>query len=232
MIILSHWDWDHWSSAYRYDEALSVQWLCPPVPMKPIQQAFAADLYIRGSLILWDHTWPAELREGCVRIERCTGKTSNDSGLAVTLFAGLKSQRNCLLPGDAAYAHIPSVLSGTAFNALCMTHHGGRLHSPVYPAVKRGGASALSVGPRNTYKHPLFQTLTWHSEKGWKFPTCTGFSGQRPCHVLLPWGKQPYVFQGGCHANQCGVAIAKVIPEMNAVLRFAKPPSPQKLPEN
>lgn len=87
MIILSHWDWDHWSSAYRHEEALSVPWLAPPVPMKPIQQAFAADLYTRGLLHLWDHTWPAEIREGSVRIERCTGRTSNDSGLAVTLHA-------------------------------------------------------------------------------------------------------------------------------------------------
>lgn len=224
MVVLSHWDWDHWSSAYLDEDALSVPWLAPPVPTKPIQQAFAADLYVRGFLHLWDHTWPAEIREGAVRIERCTGRTSNDSGLAVTLHAGPRSRRNCLLPGDAAYAFIPSVLGGSSFNALCMTHHGGKLHSSVYPKAKRGGASALSAGLRNSYKHPLFHTVASHLEEGWKFPTGTGLSGQRPCHVLLPWGRQPHVFQGGCHADKCSVAIADMAPSCGRVHRLASRP--------
>lgn len=221
MILLSHWDWDHWSSAYRQESSLEVPWLTPPVPMKPIQQAFAADLYIRGSLHIWNDNWPSKMVHGPIHIERCTGRTANDSGLAVTLHRSTGGRPNFLLPGDAAYSYIPSVVDGTAFNSLCMTHHGGRLHSSVYPKPKRGGASVLSAGPRNSYKHPLFQTVATHLEKGWRIPTPTGLSGQRPCHVLVPWGRQPHVFQGGCHGAECSVAIADIAPQCEAVQWFA-----------
>ena len=228
IIVLSHWDWDHWSSAYRQEASMSAPWFAPPVPMKPIQQAFAAELFARKSLHIWDTTWPAEIVGGPVRIERCTGRTINDSGLAVTLRRSAASTRNCLLPGDAAYACIPSVAGGASFNSLCMTHHGGRLHSTVYPKPKRGGSSTLSAGPRNSYKHPLFHTLATHLEVGWKFPIATALTGQRPSHVLVPWGSQPHAFQGGCHGHECSVAIAAVVPKYGTVLKMANANTPRK----
>jgi hypothetical protein len=227
IVILSHWDWDHWSSAQRYPEALNASWLTPPVPMKPIQQAFAAELYARGSLHIWNHTWPATIIEGPVTIERCTGRTANDSGLSVTLRQKTNGKRNCLLPGDAAYAHIPSVVAGESFSVLGMTHHGGRLHSAIYPKPKRSSSSVLSVGPRNSYRHPLFSTIAAHLENGWGFPTGTAVSGQRPCHVLVPWGSQPHIFQGGCHGGGgCATAIAAIAPAHTKVTAFthALPP--------
>jgi hypothetical protein len=175
------------------------------------------------SLHIWDHTWPATISEGPVTIERCTGRTANDSGLAVTLRRGARSAKNCLLPGDAAYAYIPSVSAGGTYNALCMTHHGGRLHSAVYPKPKRGAASVLSAGPRNSYRHPMFSTLAAHLEYGWKFPTGTAVSGQRPCHVLVPWGSHPHIFQGGCHGRECATAIAAIAPSCPEVHSFAHP---------
>lgn len=223
-VLLSHWDWDHWSSAYRFEEALSVPWLAPPVPHKPIQQAFAADLYVRGMLHVWDETWPAVIRKGAIRVERCTGRTTNDSGLAVTLYPNGKSRRNCLLPGDAGYAHVPSVRAGEAFSSMCLSHHGGRLHSNLYPKPKHPTTSALSAGPRNSYKHPLFSTVAMHLEQGWSFPIPTAMSGQRPCHVLLQWGKPPHVFRGGCHGQSCNSAIAQIAPASTTVSQLAQLP--------
>lgn len=222
MIILSHWDWDHWSSAQRWPEALDALWLTPPVPLKPIQLAFAAELYERGSLHIWDAAWPGTISAGAVAIERCTGRTTNDSGLAVTLRRKRGSSKNCLLPGDADYACIPSVSAGQSFSALCMTHHGGKLHSSTYPKAKRGAASVLSAGPRNTYCHPLFDTITTHLEHGWGFPIGTAFSGQRPCHVLVPWQGGPQVFQGGCHGGICANAISTIAPATGKIARFAR----------
>lgn len=211
-ILLSHWDWDHWSSAYRFPRALDMEWLAPPVPHKPIQQAFAADLYTRGRLQIWDSSWPSEVRGGGVRIERCTGRTSNDSGLAVTLYSRRAGGRSCLFPGDADYRFIPSVATSERFNALCMTHHGGRLHSASYPTPKRSPAALLSSGARNTYGHPLLGTLAAHLDAGWPLPVPTGFSGQRPCHVLLPWGKLPHLFHGDCPVGECETAIVRMAP--------------------
>lgn len=221
MIILSHWDWDHWSSAQRWPRALNTSWLTPPVPLKPIQLAFAAELYVRGSLHIWDDTWPGTITAGAVTIERCTGRTTNDSGLAVTLRRHRNSSRNCLLPGDADYAYIPSVTAGESFSVLCMTHHGGRLHSATYPRAKRGAISVLSAGPRNSYRHPLFDTVATHLEHGWGMPIGTALSGQRPCHVLVPWGGRSHIFQGGCHGGVCATAVSAIAPA-NGKIKFAR----------
>lgn len=224
MVILSHWDWDHWSSAQRFRRALETAWLAPPVPEKPIQRAFAAELAVRGRLIIWDSAAPPKVETAVVRIERCTGRTVNDSGLAVTLLAGKLRRRNCLLPGDAAYKYVPSVVAQEKFSALCMTHHGGRLHSKSYPVAKRGAVAVNSSGPRNSYKHPLFSTLKFHLELGWPMPSQTGFAGARPSHVLMPWGGKPFLFTGGCHGgNACGVAPVQTAPHTKSIKILAKP---------
>ena len=141
-VILSHWDWDHWSSAPLFPRALDAEWLAPPIPDKPIQQAFAAELRSRGRLTIWESSWPNELKSGAVRIEKCTGTSENDRGLAVTVYSRRFSGRNMLLPGDADYQYIPSVTTDK-FNALSMTHHGGKLHSPTYPVRRRNGSVNL-----------------------------------------------------------------------------------------
>ena len=222
-IVLSHWDWDHWSSAHRYAYALSTDWIAPPVPAKPIQRAVAAEMLARGRLHIWNAAGSTQLKVGEIRLERCTGRTENDSGIAVTFYAGRFRKRNCLLPGDAAYRYIPSVAAGESFNSLCMAHHGGRLHSKHYPASKRSSAAANSSGPRNSYKHPLFTTLAAHFDAGWPVPAQTGFSGQRPCHVLLPWGKQAHLFRGGCHGGMCSVAPTEFAPAAPSIKRMATP---------
>jgi len=211
-VILSHWDWDHWSSAYRFPSALAMEWIAPEVPPKPIQLAFAADLYTRGHLHIWNKVGPSELRTGGVRLERCTGRTANDSGIAVSVFPNKRSKKSCLLPGDADYRHIPSVQAGRAFDAICITHHGGRLHSAVIPKAKRRRAKcACSVGAGNSYHHhPFLETYEAHSEAGWPMPLTTGFTGRRPSHVFLPWEDNPRVFTGRCLSNgipKCSVAL-------------------------
>lgn len=200
-IILSHWDWDHWSSAYRFGNALSAQWIAPSIPQKPVQQAFAAHLYSLGNLAIIADDFPGCLRSGVIRIERCTGKTVNDSGLAVTVFQRKGKSRNCLIPGDSTYKFIPSVLKGEKFSSLCMTHHGGRLHSKVLPKPKQSGKLVCSVGAGNSYRHPFLNTIEAHTSYGWSFPLTTGFAGDRPNHVLLPWGTEPKLFIGRCRGG-------------------------------
>ncbi|MEX3969705.1 hypothetical protein [Paraburkholderia caribensis] len=224
VIVLSHWDWDHWSSAYRDITALSALWLAPPVKEMPIQQAFAADLYTRNRLRIWHGPQPVET--GSVTLERCTGSTSNDSGIAVTF---KRRTRNFLLPGDADYQYIPSVRQDVSFSGLCLTHHGGVLHSDIYPTPKRGHVSVVSSGPRNTYRHPIFATLAAHRKGGWAFPTPTAMSGQRPCHIHVPWGQQPYVYRGGCSRGACAIAIAAIAPDAGGTVHLVKlPPASKK----
>jgi hypothetical protein len=210
LVILSHWDWDHWSSATRYRSLLNATWITPSVSAKPIQRRFAMDLIRNGTLRALPKRWTGALQHGCLRLEGCSGRTENDRGLAVTVYSRRNTGRTCLLPGDAAYRYIPSVSgpSPELFDALCMSHHGGRLHSSDYPVPEPKAVAANSAGPGNTYKHPLFRTLSEHKDKGWPMPIQTGFSGSRPCHVFLPWGKRPQLFHGTCDVTACaGLAV-------------------------
>lgn len=198
LVVLSHWDWDHWSSAARYRSLLRSTWLTPQVSGKPIQRRFAMDIVRNGDLFVLPPGWNGTMQLGCLHLEGCTGKTENDRGLAATVYSRTVNGRACLLPGDAAYRYIPSVSSpaAAAFDALCMSHHGGLLHSNHCPAPKLKAVAANSSGPGNTYKHPLLKTLTTHKGNGWPLPIQTGMAGSRPCHVYLPWGKRPQVYHG------------------------------------
>lgn len=227
-VVLSHWDWDHWSSVALFPEALDAHWLTPPVPGTPIQQSLAAALYRLDRLHVWPTAGVNEVRVPGLRIERCTGKTSNDAGLAVTVYSGATGKRNCLLPGDASYRYIPSVAAGEKFSALCMSHHGGRLHSNHYPAAKSRAVAVNSAGPRNSYKHPLLSTVAAHLDAGWPVPATTGFCNQRPCHVLLPWGKPSYLFRGGCHGGHCSVIPAQTAPGAASVSLVGLAAAPSK----
>jgi beta-lactamase superfamily II metal-dependent hydrolase len=207
-IILSHWDWDHWSSVSRFPSLLESDWIAPLPPEKPIQQALAWILLGLGRLSLWLPGQPDRYRAKNLLLERCTGKTTNDSGIAVTLLGGSRQSKRCLLPGDAGYQHIPSVLAGARFNALSMTHHGGRLHSKLVPTPRRGAIAACSVGAGNSYKHPFWETVEAHREEGWPTPIPTGFFGHRPSHVFLPWEGKPTVVAGSCgFSPECSVAF-------------------------
>lgn len=198
-LILSHWDWDHWSSAYRFPTALHATWIAPPVPDKPIQRAFATDLLLHDNLRIWTTSMAGRLRVGPITIERCTGRTANDSGLSVTVHASDHPRAKCLLPGDASYRFIPTVSHGRRFDAISITHHGGRLHSSVIPTPKGAAKTACSVGAGNSYSHPFLDTLDAHARAGWPLPATTGTAAPRPSHVLLPWDTPPRLFAGRCH---------------------------------
>lgn len=200
LVILSHWDWDHWSSAARYRDLLKATWIAPSLSEKPIQRRFAMDIVRRGRLLTLPPGWNGVIEQGCLRLEGCVGKTENDRGISVTAFSRRVTGRTCLLPGDAAYRYIPSLngVEAGKFDALCMSHHGGRLHSAHYPVPEKHGIAVNSAGPGNTYKHPLFKTLATHKSSGWPMPIQTGLSGSRPCHVYLPWGKGAQLFHGSC----------------------------------
>lgn len=219
LTILSHWDWDHWSSAYRFPKLLQASWLAPPVPDTPIQIRAAEGIRKHGKLVIWSQNSHQPLEAGCIRIEKCVGSTQNNSGLVVTVQSRSYGGHRCLVPGDAAYKFIPSVTNGEeVFDALCMTHHGGRLHSDDYPLPRGYAVSANSSGPRNTYKHPLFATLFKHTQTGWPMPAQTAISGSRPCHVYLPWGESPEIVNGSCELVGLTVkhAAASVKPVMHS----------------
>lgn len=201
LIVLSHWDWDHWSSAHRFPLSKDCEWLAPPVQDKPVQKTFAAELRMRGKLSLWGDPPGSTIRLGDVELGRCHGQTSNDSGIAavVSMSEGLDIM-HCLLPGDADYRYLPNNYAVRPTWGLVISHHGGRLKSSVLPSADNGAVSVCSVGYGNTYRHPFIATLAAHEEVGWSPAKLTGDSTARPLHVLLTPKLGAVPSQGGCHA--------------------------------
>lgn len=205
-VVLSHWDWDHWSSVGRFPELFTVKWIVPPpIDLGPTHVAFAAELFARGNLLMWPKSrdyfdsgpLPHAGTGAGFRIERCRGSGRNDSGLAMVVSGtGPRNRpRVVLLSGDAAYDHIPAVGRKRRFDAVVVAHHGGLVQSDarVLPA-KKDSVLVYSVGHANYYGHPQLQSLLTYLSDGWK-PMCTHSTAQhvrrRPNSIAIPVSSQP-----------------------------------------
>lgn len=174
IIILSHWDTDHYESAKRNTAYQNGTWIVPRQRFGPAHQKFFLQLNSAGKALIW----PATLGSRSFQwgtIKRCTHpdpKKKNHSGLA--MIASLSPVSNTiaevLLPADAAYTYIPG--HGTC-DGLVATHHGAEfdaLNAPV-PGAKGRNAIAYSFGAGNSYGHPRAPAVTAHRHSNRKDTT-------------------------------------------------------------
>lgn len=166
-VILSHWDWDHWSSGSRFASATSLTWLAPNQKIGVVHSAFATSVAASGKLLIW----PASLASktiGQVTIEKCLGSSGrNNTGLAL-LVAGPQGQDHILLTGDARYTAIPSGLLDA--HGVIVPHHGADMHSHSTPQSVGHAASraAYSYGHGNSFSHPRSVTYSDHHAGAWQ----------------------------------------------------------------
>jgi len=175
-IVLSHWDWDHWSSAGLTQN----RWLRTHTWIAPMQKAvgpshlsFAQAIKTLGTLYLWGAGAQPPITFGRLRLERCYRAGRNDSGIAL-IVEGPEHMNPVLLPGDASYTTVPSG-QGT-FDSLVVPHHGALMksrHTPVSPR-KAHSRAVYSYGPgnqfssgRRTISHPALATRMDHQFNGW-----------------------------------------------------------------
>lgn len=191
-IVLSHWDYDHWSSACRWTDAFDALWIAPrPRDVGVTHLAFAAELKRRGNLLIWPETLGA-IDTHAFRIEKCTGTERNDSGLAL-LFRD-ENYRTILMTGDAAYDYIPMIGMHSRFDAVIASHHGARMMSAdkILPAVPNA-ALIYSVGHGNYFGHPALHACLTYLQGGWS-PACTASTAQhitrRPNSIGISLNRQ------------------------------------------
>lgn len=201
-IVLSHWDWDHWSSAGRYGQILDSHWIVPRCEDPGAHhRALAWDLHRRKHL----HIWPRNMTQydgHYFKIEKCTGTGRNDSGLAMVVHGeeSAESRREVLLTGDAAYGCIPEVTKKTRFGAVVASHHGAIVDSisEVKPTAK-GGSLVYSVGNGNQFCHPRLHAELEYLQAGW-VPKDTYSTSQRgrnrPNSIAITLSSRPV--QTGC----------------------------------
>jgi hypothetical protein len=168
-IILSHWDHDHWSSAYRAPAAFRETWIAPRQSIGPIQAAVVAQIISTGTLLLIPASFLGKWR-GCVLLERCTGSGRNNGGLALTVSErpnGMGMQM--LLPGDARYQFVPSYTAGKPYHSVLAPHHGAKPNKTPVPTSMGQSTSRMvySYGRGNSYKHATVAARNAHHSAGW-----------------------------------------------------------------
>lgn len=167
-IVLSHWDWDHWSSALRDNESLSQTWILPVQsaagPLGGVHARFIAQLNAHGGTLLW---WSSTLDEVLVgttgfSVTRAGGPPSNrnESGLAIKggTLPG-PDAIEVLLPADASLRYLD--VADKSIHRLMVPHHGGHSDWATEPKPYKKTTSAIiySYGVASTYLHPLDPTV-------------------------------------------------------------------------
>jgi beta-lactamase superfamily II metal-dependent hydrolase len=167
IIILSHWDFDHYESIKaKPKHYVGCKIIAPLQKTTPSIRKFAA--LISSNLYLIDKELGKGKNFSFMKLFKCTGQKRNDSGLGILL--DLKKDENIseiLLPGDSQYFFIKQQKE---VDAICVSHHGGKLYIkrgfPV-PKEKGNGYCVYSYGTDNTYSHPKQDTVQEHINRGW-----------------------------------------------------------------
>ncbi|MFO0611520.1 MAG: hypothetical protein U0414_02945 [Polyangiaceae bacterium] len=187
IVVLSHWDFDHWRSALASPGSLSLTWIAPKQKWGPTAGSFVGSLRgAGGTLLLWGRSSSPAL-PGHLSIARCTGSSRNDSGLAVkAAIRRLGVTSRALFPGDARYTAIPAGLLGT-LDHLVASHHGsGLVGTP--PAAGRDVVYSFGINRAGTFMgtnshgHPDRRALATARTAGWhtRHDTAAGHVGLWP----------------------------------------------------
>jgi hypothetical protein len=170
-IVLTHWDKDHYYSAYKKNTAAqNCEWLTPRQWAAPFAVRFAAKLPNATC-------WPEKLGQAphhfsvgvrhVIEIRKCDAydprdkkQDRNTSGLAITLLAQTAgtTKTQMLLAGDCHFDGIPN-LQVAPICRLVAYHHGSHTGwTSATQAVINNAASTVSMvysfGSSNTYGHP------------------------------------------------------------------------------
>lgn len=227
LVVLSHWDWDHWSSALRDPQILSRDWILPiqknAGDLGAVHARFLAKLKENNAnLYWWDYQMqPVTFAQNCVTISRASGSETsrNESGLFLSV-AGRR--RNVLLPGDASLPNVCPHCSNdhvtvphcANYDHVMVPHHGGRTLKGYIPGPRNITQSHLiySYGVGNSYLHPLADTV--RSLRGsWKRNTHTPLRDQTGLgHVGIDLhGRTQNPSRSPCFGAMCQLQIRQWI---------------------
>ncbi|WP_299615569.1 hypothetical protein [uncultured Tateyamaria sp.] len=218
-VVLSHWDWDHWSSAVR-DASNAIDnrvWVLPlqdaAGALGAVHARFLAMLNGRARQVLW---WGPNLSQINIQglhttIFKATGNKTNrnESGLSLVVDRKGGPNERVLLPADASFVNLPSALSHR-FHQIMVPHHGGKTDLTNLPThlVKTRGHAIYSYGAGNIFLHPRADTVKAH-RLGWKKNAHTAIRDERGLgHIGVDLsGRSTSYPSPRCNSDYCQLGI-------------------------
>ena len=167
-VVLSHWDFDHYSLAVtKWLGLQKLRWIAPDQPVGPNAAALQVALGAKLTKVTASHVplfANATLHKG-------SGPPTdkNESGYALHLANGADS---ILLAADVGYSSIGSAAKA-GITGLGVCHHGGKGASAP-PRAHGAARAAVSYGDPNRYRHPDEGLLTEHNAAGWHVTRTAG----------------------------------------------------------
>lgn len=191
LVVLSHWDVDHWAGAFQTlvdgeYPALTRTWIAPDQKVGPIHIAFALEVIAAGGTFLIYKAGGPTIGTTAISGKRqasfCLGSGADRNGsgivLAVTDQSVLDDPKTWLLTGDCDYKHFMAKLPLSNVVGLVVPHHGARVLGKSLipsPAARAGYRRiAYSFGHDNNHgsktpptRHPRDSSIQAHIIAGW-----------------------------------------------------------------
>lgn len=167
VVILSHWDMDHWVSAFNNEKLQNLHWVTPIQSVGVSHAIMASRIACKGKLHLWPRNEDFEIHEKHICIYKLNDSSDrNNSGLCAVINIG--KNKKILVPGDASYGFLPkSLLMNNKFYAVLVPHHGGKTkREKTLPLFNNGGYAFCSYGNGNIYGHPKKEVKKAHEDVG------------------------------------------------------------------
>lgn len=160
VVILSHWDFDHYAMAlWRAPELRNLQWYAPKQDVGRNTRRFQQQLGANLHFIEADR-----IGSKPIRLFRCSGPLSDRNASGYVMHV-MKPRGPLLLTGDASYDVIPPKLK-RGLKGVTVPHHGGA-SSATPPKPSGWGVAVASYGTPNKYRHPSEPFLDEHYSKQW-----------------------------------------------------------------
>lgn len=168
LVILTHWDMDHWVSLMRNPELEKTILLAPrqkPLGLSHIK--LATKLHLAGRLLIWPNT-VSKIESELIDIHKLKeDKNRNYSGLVVISKTDPNNRhKNVLITGDAPYKKC-NFLVDYEINTVLVPHHGGKFDSDKVPNAPKRHIAIFSYGRSNSYGHPHEETIKSHVQHKW-----------------------------------------------------------------
>lgn len=177
LIILTHWDVDHWKGAQIDPSLQRLCWIAPRQSLGISHARLASRILASGGklLIVKRSSRPTVIlgaQRQQVQVEYCNGSPTsrNDGGLAVQV-QSLDTGRTWLLPGDCDYGLLPPIIDSVS--ALAVAHHGAATAGtpPIRPIGLEYARAVYSFGDPNSPGHPRATAVNAHRSAGWRHST-------------------------------------------------------------